>query len=71
MTNCGGYDWILTLASFFVGHYLKEFYSKFGNILTDNLSLITLLENKVFDNDCFYSQQTSKIYTPTYQLKTL
>ena len=28
-----GYTWILTLALIFVGHYLKEFYSKFENIL--------------------------------------
>ena len=28
-----GYNWILTPASIFVGHYLKEFYSKFENIL--------------------------------------
>ena len=35
-----GYNWILTPASIFVGHYLKELYSKFENILTDSLSLI-------------------------------
>ena len=34
---CAGYNWILTPASIFVGHYLKEFYSKFENILTDSL----------------------------------
>ena len=28
-----GYNWILTPASFFVGHQLKTFYSKFENIL--------------------------------------
>ena len=28
-----GYDWILTPASIFVGHYLKEFYCKFESIL--------------------------------------
>ena len=27
-----GYNWILTPASIFVGHYLKELYSKFENI---------------------------------------
>ena len=27
-----GYNWILTPASIFVGHYLKEFYSKFEKI---------------------------------------
>ena len=39
-----GYNWILTPASIFVGFYLKSFYSKFENILTDSLSLIKLLE---------------------------
>ena len=48
-----GYNWILTPASIFVGHYLKEFYSKFDSILTDSLSLVKLLETKRFDNDCF------------------
>ena len=37
-----GYNWILTPASIFVGHYLKEFYSKFDSILTDSISLIKL-----------------------------
>ena len=36
------WPWILTKASIFVGHYLKEFYSKFKNMLTDSLK------------DCFY-----------------
>ena len=27
-----GYDWILTPASIFAGHFLKEFYSKFDSI---------------------------------------
>ena len=27
-----GYNWILTPASIFVGHYLKDFYSKFDSI---------------------------------------
>ena len=48
-----GYNWILTPASIFVGHYLKEFYSKFENILTDSLSLIKMLENNLFDADYF------------------
>ena len=30
------YDWILTQASIFAGHFLKEFYSKFDSILTDS-----------------------------------
>jgi hypothetical protein len=38
-----GYNWILTPASFFVGHQLKTFYSKFENILNDSLSLVKLL----------------------------
>ena len=29
-----GYNWIVTPASIFVGHYLKEFYSKLEYILT-------------------------------------
>ena len=40
--NVAGYNWILTPASIFVSHYLKEFYSKFENILTDSLSLIKI-----------------------------
>ena len=48
-----GYNWILTLASIFVGHYLKEFYFKFKNILTDSLSMIKMLENTIFDRNCF------------------
>ena len=48
-----GYNWILTPASIFVGHYLKEFYSKFTNILTDSLNLIRILEISKFDKDCY------------------
>jgi len=48
-----GYDWILTPASIFAGHFLKEFYSKFDSILTDSLSLIKFLENEKFDEDVF------------------
>ena len=40
-----GYNWILTPASIFIGHYLKDFYSKFDSILTDSLSLIKNLGN--------------------------
>ena len=39
-----GYKWIFTPASIFVGHFLKEFYSKFDSILNDSLSLVKLLE---------------------------
>ena len=48
-----GYNWILTPAPMFVGHYLKEFYCKFDSILTDSLSLAKILEAKRFDKDCF------------------
>ena len=47
-----GYNWILTPIS--VGHYLKAFYSKFENILTDSLSLVKLLEKTKINNDCFF-----------------
>ena len=49
-----GYNWIVTPASIFVGHYLKEFYSKFENFLTDSLSLIKILEISKFDKDFFF-----------------
>ena len=59
-----GYNWILTPASIFVGHYLKVFYSKFENILTDSLSLIKLLENTFFDKDYFlFTIDFKKLYT--------
>ena len=48
-----GYNWILTPASIFVGHYLKYFYSKFENILTDSLSLIKLLEKTKINKNCY------------------
>ena len=51
-----GYNWIVTPASIFVGHYLKEFYSKLENILTYSLSLIRILEISNFDKDYFYEQ---------------
>ena len=43
-----GYNWILTPASIFVGHFLKEFYRKFDTILIDSVSLIRILENTEF-----------------------
>ena len=59
-----GYNWILTPASIFVGHYLKEFYSKLENILTDSLSLIRILEISKFDKDCFlFTIDFSSLYT--------
>ena len=48
-----GYNWIVTPASIFVGHYLKEFYSKFDSILTDSFSLVKILEEKKCNKKCF------------------
>ena len=47
-----GYDWILTPASIFAGHFLKKFYSKFDSILSDSFSLVKLLETTKFDTNC-------------------
>ena len=59
-----GYDWILTPASIFVGHYLKEFYSKFDSILTDSLSLVKILEEKRFNKNCFlFTIDFKSLYT--------
>ena len=59
-----GYNWILTPASIFVGHYLKEFYSKFENILTDSLSVVKMLENTIFDRNCFlFTIDFKSLYT--------
>ena len=59
-----GYNWILTPASIFVGHYLKEFYSKFESFLTDSLSLIKLLENTFFDKYYFlFTIHFKNLYT--------
>ena len=41
-----GYDWILTPASIFAGHFLKIFYNKFYSILSDSFSLVKLLETQ-------------------------
>ena len=58
------YNWILTPASIFVGHYLKEFYSKFKNILTDSISIIKILENEIFDRNCFlFTIDFKSLYT--------
>jgi len=48
-----GYYWILSPASIFVGHYLKEFCIKFESILQDSSSLVKILEKEKFDTDCF------------------
>ena len=46
-----GYNWILTPASIFVGHYLKKFCNKFDTILSDSLSLLKILgEKKTYFN---------------------
>jgi hypothetical protein len=47
-----GYNWILTPASIFVGHFLKRYCQFFENILTDSLSLIKTLETSQFGLDC-------------------
>ena len=54
-----------TIASIFVGHYLKEFYSKFENILMDSLSVIKMLKNKFFDRDgfLFFTMHFKSLYT--------
>jgi len=59
-----GYDWILTPASIFAGHFLKDFYSKFDSILTDSLSLVKFLEKEKFDNDVFvFTIDFKSLYT--------
>ena len=59
-----GYNWMLTPASIFVGHYLKEFYCKFDSILTDSLSLVKILEEKRFDKKCFlFTIDFKSLYT--------
>ena len=52
-----GYKWILTQASILVGHYLKEFYSKFENILMVSLSVIKMLKTKILIGIVFYFLQ--------------
>ena len=59
-----GYNWILTPASFFVRHYLKEFYCKFYSILTDSFSLVKILETKRFAKECFlFTVDFKSLYT--------
>ena len=48
-----GYSCILTPASIFVGHYLKDFCNKFDTILLDSSSLVKILEKEQFDSACF------------------
>ena len=59
-----GYNWILTPASIFVGHFLKEFYIKFDGILKDSLSLVKILEKTKFDLGCFlFTVDFENLYT--------
>ena len=59
-----GYNWLLTPASIFEGHYLKQFYSKFENILKDSLSLLEMSENTFFEIDYFlFTIAFKKVYT--------
>ena len=59
-----GYNWILTPASIFVGHYLKEFCKKFDSILLDTKSLVKLLENEKFDENCsLFTVDFKSLYT--------
>ena len=59
-----GYKWIFTLASIFVRHFLKRFYSKFDSILNDSLSLVKLLEKSRFEKHCFlFTIDFKSLYT--------
>ena len=59
-----GYNWILTPASIFVGHYLKDFCNKFDTILLDSSSLVKILEKEQFDSDCFlFTVDFKSLYT--------
>ena len=53
-----------TPALIFVGHFLKEFYSKFNSILNASLSLVKLLEISCFDKYCFlFTIDFKSLYT--------
>ena len=59
-----GYNWILTPASIYVGHYLKNFCRKFDSILLDSISLVKILEKERFDSDCFlFTVDFESLYT--------
>ena len=59
-----GYNWILTPASIFVGHYLKKFCNKFDTILLDSLSLVKILEKEQFSSDCYlFTVDFKSLYT--------
>ena len=48
-----GYNWILSPALIFVGHYFKEFCAKFVSILMDSRRLVKIMEKEKFDPDNF------------------
>ena len=51
-----GYNWILTPASIFVGHFLIHFYVKFGCVkINDSISSLKFLEKTKFSKNIFYS----------------
>ena len=59
-----GYNWILSPASIFVGHYLKEFCTKSDAILMDSLSLVKFLKKEKFDPDYFlFTVDFASLYT--------
>ena len=59
-----GYNWILTPASIFVGHYLKDFCFKFDSILLDSFSLLRTLEKERLDSNCFlFTVDFESLYT--------
>ena len=54
-----GYNWILTPASIFVGHYLKKFCNKFDTILLDSFSLVKILEKNSLIRTAIFLHWTS------------
>ena len=47
------YNWNLSIASFFWGHFLKDFYIKFDTILTESVSPLRVLSSTKYSMDCF------------------
>jgi len=59
-----GYNWILTPASIFVGHFLKEIYVKFDGILKDSIRLVRILAKTKFKFGCFlFTVDFESLYT--------
>ena len=59
-----GYNWILTPASIFGGHFLKEFHVKFDGILKDSLNLVKILEKTKFNLKSFlFTVDFESLYT--------